>query len=143
MQYYARSECSHSLLHYGNKLLQFHFDKSSCYVGKSTASICVINCYVMLSLYVMLLWHLWLSSPHVQHVARLWAQSPILTSLLHTLFFDWRVFLFRISNMAMVNWLYGVTLRHVKHQLVFQLQRQSLIVLNVCGFITTIRNTLF
>ena len=33
--------------------------------------------------------------------------------------------------MAMVNWLYGVTLRHVKHQLVFQLQRQSLIVLNV------------
>ena len=44
--------------------------------------------------------------------------------------------------MAMVNWLYGVTLRHVKHQLVFQLQRQSLIVLNVGSFIT-IRNTLF
>ena len=74
--------------------------------------------------------------------SRLWAQSPILTSLLHTLFFDCRVFLFRISNMAMVNWLYGVTLRHVKHQLVFQLQRQWLIVLNVGSFITTIRNTL-
>ena len=33
---------------------------------------------------------------------RLWALSLILTSLLHTLIFDRRVFLFRISNNAMV-----------------------------------------
>ena len=26
MQYYAQSLCSHSLLYYGNKLIQFHFN---------------------------------------------------------------------------------------------------------------------
>ena len=32
MQYYARSVCSHSLLHYSNKFIQFHFDYFSCHV---------------------------------------------------------------------------------------------------------------
>ena len=48
------------------------------------------------------IWLVHLAANQSSVMSRLSAQSPILTSLLHTLIFDRRVFLFRISNMAMV-----------------------------------------